>query len=654
MGIIVLLCGAFLTRTVTLGEPLVVSSPEPGYCTVLLESTRRASSTGHPLLPLVPVVMAVTGQVEDVAVDLGSFTSVPLDLPVEPASNLRPIGSGHARTAVPSPEVYASTSDYPGDHLAAVSTGSLMGITIVTCLVSPWRYNPVRGTLDMAREVTVTLEYSPGGDAAPLSPLQSGIASRRIRALTGADPPPIPLGAPGASQYLVITGDPFLPLVQPILDFHSRNGLTVKALGMSQVTMGYGGVRQCIQWHYRNEGTAFVLLAGDASVVPAEEFLVGCDCENLWEYAPVDLYYACLDGDWDGDGDGVPGQPQDDPDLYPEVILGRALFSTYSGAQAFIEKTLAYSTDPPSGNWSSTAVLNGAMLFPGIGYTGAKGCEEMAQFFPDDWNVVRSYEFSVGDYPDTFFEPIAAGAGWNTYAGHGNDRGVYWGTFSSQVKVADQYRFQNGFRAGIHTSIACHPGDFTHPGTCLAKMLLHHPDGGGVAAAMNTSWGWEGFWPELGPSEDMCTDMVRLVFQEHVPTLGEAVTTARDLQVPLTSGGYDRTFQSLLVFSSFMDPALQVLQVSSQPPVPPPVPLMLTLAGPNPATGGEAFFDLDFTTGPVTMNIFDIAGRLAHSQTVQNPGRVRWDCSGLPAGLYTAVVRRGGFAGRARVTVLRP
>ena len=111
MGIIVLLCGAFLTRTVTLGEPLVVSSPEPGYCTVLLENTRRASSTGHPLLPLVPVVMAVTGQVEDVAVDLGSFTSVPLDLPVEPASNLRPIGSGHARPAGASPEGEASASD---------------------------------------------------------------------------------------------------------------------------------------------------------------------------------------------------------------------------------------------------------------------------------------------------------------------------------------------------------------------------------------------------------------------------------------------------------------------------------------------------------------------------------------------------------------
>lgn len=654
MGLLLMLCGVSLARTVTIGEPAIMPSPEPGYCSVLLEHTRRASTRGHPLLPLVPVVVAFFGEVEEVSVSLEGFTRIPLLLPVEPASNLRPIGSELPRVAAPSAEIYGSSLNYPGDNLAAVSVGSLMGVTIVSCLVSPWRYNPVFGTLDMAREVTVTVEYSPVAADVALSPLQAQVASRRVNALTGTDPPPLPLGGPDVSQYLVITGDPFLPLIQPILDLHSQRGLTVKAMGMSQVIMGYGGVRECIQWHYRNEGTVFVLLAGDASVVPAAEFLVGCDCENLWEYAPVDLYYACLDGDWDGDGDGVPGQPQDNPDLYPEVILGRALFSSYSGAQAFVDKTVAYATAPPSGSWSATAVLNGGMLFPGIGYTGAKGCEEMAQFFPDDWEVIRSYEYAVGDFPDTFFEPIAAGAGWNTYAGHGNNRGVYWGTFSSQVKVADQNRFENGFRAGIHTSIACHPGDFTQSGTCLAKMLLHHGGGGGVAAAMNTSWGWEGYWPELGPSEDMCTDMVRLVFDQHVPTLGEAVTTARDIQVPLTSGGYDRTFQSLLVFSSFMDPALEVLQVTSPPPLPPQVPLRLSLAGPNPVRNGEAVFDLDFSTGPVTMNVFDIAGRLAHTETLQNPGLVRWDCSGMPVGLYTAVARRGGFAGRARVTVLRP
>jgi len=650
--LILLLCGASLVRTVSPGDPCVTSSSVPGYATVSLENARRASLPGHPLLPLVPVIMAVYGEPGDVSVSLDGFAPVHLPLPVEPASNLRPIGSDLPRTVRPDPAVYLSTMDYPANPLVAVSTGRLMGVTVVTALVSPWRYSPQNGTLFMARQVTATLEYSPEASGMSLSSLQAESAQRRILAITGTDPPPIPPGGPGICEYLIITGDSYLPVVQPLLDLQAARGLTAKAVGMSQVVMGYGGVRECVRWHYENEGTLFVLLAGDASIVPAEEFLVGC--ENLYEYAPTDLYYACLDGDWDGDGDGIPGQPQDDPDLYPEVILGRALFSSCTGAQAFIDKTVAYSTAPPSGDWASTAVLNGGNLFPDIGYTGAKGCEEMARYFPDDWEIVRSYEFGIGDYPDTFFEPMAAGAGWNNHAGHGNDRGVYWATFASQIKVADQNRLQNGFRSGIHTSIACHPGDFTHPGTCLAKMLLHHEDGGAVAVAMNTSWGWEGYWPELGPSEDMCTDMVRLVFQEHVPTLGEAVTTARDIQVPLTSGGYDRTFQSLLVFSAFMDPALSVLQVTTPPPPPPPVQIRVGLAGTNPATNGRVLFEVDFIDGPVELNVFDIAGRLVHSATLQNPGTTEWNCSGMPVGLYTAVARRGGYVGRARVTVLRP
>jgi len=650
--LLLLLCGASLVRTVSPGDPCVTSSSVPGYATVSLENARRASLPGHPLLPLVPVIMAVYGEPGDVSVSLDGFAPVHLPLPVEPASNLRPIGSDLPRTVRPDPAVYLSTMDYPASPLVAVSTGRLMGVTVVTALVSPWRYSPQNGTLFMARQVTATLEYSPEASGMSLSSLQAESAQRRILAITGTDPPPIPLGGPGICEYLIITGDSYLPVVQPLLDLQAARGLTAKAVGMSQVVMGYGGVRECVRWHYENEGTLFVLLAGDASIVPAEEFLVGC--ENLYEYAPTDLYYACLDGDWDGDGDGIPGQPQDDPDLYPEVILGRALFSSCTGAQAFIDKTVAYSTAPPSGDWASTAVLNGGNLFPDIGYTGAKGCEEMARYFPDDWEIVRSYEFGIGDYPDTFFEPMAAGAGWNNHAGHGNDRGVYWATFASQIKVADQNRLQNGFRSGIHTSIACHPGDFTHPGTCLAKMLLHHEDGGAVAVAMNTSWGWEGYWPELGPSEDMCTDMVRLVFQEHVPTLGEAVTTARDIQVPLTSGGYDRTFQSLLVFSAFMDPALSVLQVTTPPPPPPPVQVRVRLAGTNPATSGRVLFGVEFVDGPVELNVFDIAGRLVHSATLQNPGTTEWNCSGMPVGLYTAVARRGGYVGRARVTVLRP
>ncbi len=654
MFAILILCGASLTREVSLPEPAVFPSSVPGFSTVVIPGCRRASLPGYPLLPLVPVVFAFRGEPGQVSLNLDNFRPVALDLPVEPASAPMPIGFVEARMPVPAPEVYASPECHPRDALAGVHVGRLMGCTIYSCLVSPWRYRPLEGRLEIAGKVSLTLEYREEAPETALSPLQARLVDDRAARLAGESVPPAPVAGRGSAEYLLITGDGYLPVFQPLLEAHARRGLTVKALGMGRVTTVYGGVRECIRWHYLNEGTVFVLLGGDASVVPAKEILVGCSDENLWEYAPVDLYYACLDGDWDGDGDGVPGQPWDDPDLYPEVILGRGLFRTQAGAAAFVDKTVTYLDNPPEGGWSSTATLNGGLLFPDIGYTGARGCEVMAGYFPDDWEIVRSYEFEVGDYPDTFFEPIAAGAGWNHYAGHGNSRGVYWSTFSSQIKVADQYLLNNGRRTGIHTSIACHSGDFTHRRTCLAGMLLHHPDGGGVAVAMNTSWGWEGFWPELGPSENMCADMVRLVFEEGVSTLGGAVTACRDLQVPLISGGYDRTFQSLLVYTAFMDPALEVLHTPSCPPPPPQPVLRVSLAGRNPVSHGEALFKVDFTGGPVTLSVFDMAGRLAFSSVLHESGIVAWDCSGVPAGVYTAVARRGGCAGRARVTVLRP
>ena len=105
MGISFILCGAAMLRTISLGEPFVVPSTEPGYATVLLENTRRASPQGHPLLPLVPVVFAMCGEAGEVSVQLDDFAPVPLPAPVEPASSLRPIGSDCPRVVREAPEI---------------------------------------------------------------------------------------------------------------------------------------------------------------------------------------------------------------------------------------------------------------------------------------------------------------------------------------------------------------------------------------------------------------------------------------------------------------------------------------------------------------------------------------------------------------------
>src|SRR6185503_1682704 len=71
------------------------------------------------------------------------------------------------------------------------------------------------------------------------------------------------------------------------------------------------------------------------------------------EWVPTDLYYSCLDGNWNADGDSTfadafagSWNPGDDADLLPEVWVGRAPVVTPSDAELFVRKTLTYEASP--------------------------------------------------------------------------------------------------------------------------------------------------------------------------------------------------------------------------------------------------------------------------------------------------------------------
>jgi hypothetical protein len=71
---------------------------------------------------------------------------------------------------------------------------------------------------------------------------------------------------------------------------------------------------------------------------------------TYYEYdLPSDLYFACLDGTFNYDGDGANGEPTDgegggDVDLMAEVTVGRAAVDDIAEAEQFVSKTLEYLT----------------------------------------------------------------------------------------------------------------------------------------------------------------------------------------------------------------------------------------------------------------------------------------------------------------------
>ncbi len=614
---------------------------------------------GTPLLPAVPEVFILP----DGAVNV-TFSAVPLEeteigLPgivIMPASELRPFSmQATPSVRLPDPAVYSSDSPWPLNPIINTHTGTIGGIRIASCLIQPWTYIPSTGSLNIINEIEVTVTWEDGPNY-NLTAEQVRVARSRVRVLEGTADQVSPWDSPpiqgGDAQYLLICDSSYMDTMEPLASFHEGRGYSVETAAVQEILSSSTGIddaeklRNFIKDRFLEHGTIFVLLAGDETLVPVR--MVYTLCEDVMpEYAPVDLYFADLDGTWDSNGDGEYGQPDDSLDLYADVLLGRALFSTIDEAELFVQKNLTYQSNPPPGDWQTRAVLCGAVLFEEIGYTADKGCDSIAAVFPGYWEVHKFYEELPGGGFTAHIPIISSGTAWNHYAGHGNERIINWhkaplGMMSNWI-ASDS--IHNGSKTGIHTSIACHPADYIGY-DCLAEALLNKPDGGGVAVLFNTSYGWEGHWPSLGASEWMCIDLARQVFRSHASSLGLAFSNAKDLRIPFMDGGYDRTFQSVLSWSAFMDPALRVMRTEGGIPVPPEI-FNISSPYPNPAErDAPVSFYVNFEDGPAEVSVHDLAGRLIWETEIPLPQRVSWEGTDsadrrVPAGVYIVSARNG-------------
>ncbi|MEN8209173.1 MAG: C25 family cysteine peptidase [Candidatus Fermentibacteria bacterium] len=661
--------GGSVTRTLHF-DPADVSLQLNDIWTVaLMPGFEQRGMPGTPLLPAIPEIFLLPDGAANI-----TFSAVPVEkteigLPgtaIIPATELRPFSS-HITSSVhlPDPVVYSSESPWPENPVISTHTGTLAGIRVASCLIQPWVYIPQTGSLSIINEIEVTVTWEEGSYF-NLTAEQRRIAGNRINALEGTVEQSSPYDSPavlqGDAQYLLICDSSFTETMEPLASFHEGRGYTVETAAVQDILSIFPGndnaekLRNFIKNRFLEHGTIFVLLAGDETLVPVRRIYTYC--ETYADTAAVDLYYADLDGTWDASGDGEYGQPDDSLDLYADVLLGRALFSTVDEAELFVQKNLTYQDTPPAGDWQTKAVLCGAVLFESIGYTSDKGCDSIAVEFPPYWEVNKFYEELPGGGFTEHIPVISSGTAWNHYAGHGNERGIYWhkAPLGMMTNWIASDSIHNGDKAGIHTSIACHPAEYIGYESC-AEVLLNKPDGGGVAVLFNTSYGWEGHWPSLGASERMCIDLSRQVFGSQASSLGLAFAIAKDLRIPFMNGGYDRTFQSLLSWSAFMDPALVVMHTEGGGYVP-PVALNLAPPYPNPAErDAPVSFYVDFDEGYTEVSVHDLSGRLMWKTYVSLPQSVSWegtDSAGrrVPAGVYIISARIGAYTTSRLTTVL--
>jgi len=370
---------------------------------------------------------------------------------------------------------------------------------------------------------------TPGGQARVASWVDNPEMLSEYRALQTATFPP----ATETVDYVIVTSASLAPAFQPLVEQKERDGLSVKLETMETISASQPGrdapekLRNYIRHACADWGVQYVLLGGDVDVVPCRYAYIPRRLPERDCLLPCDLYYACLDGSWNRDGDARWGETTDgesggDVDLLAEVDVGRAPVDTPDEAAAFVQKTQRYEQQGPQ--HPETVLLLAASLEKGA----AQGGAILDSLLPA---LTRFSLRSLDDRPYTtpqwhasqVLRELNAGPHLVLYNGHADADSVMRLSRGDLQSITNEDAF-------ILCSVGCNAGQFDNDSfspDSIGEELVSRPESGAVAAVLNSRWGWYDAQQEWKYSGEFQANFVKELMRSGQPGLARACQLAK-------------------------------------------------------------------------------------------------------------------------------
>jgi hypothetical protein len=284
-------------------------------------------------------------------------------------------------------------------------------------------------------------------------------------------------------------------------------------------------IRNFIRYATENWGATWVLLGGDTDLVPCRMiYLFSAGFEPSHDTVLCDLYYSDLDGTWDADEDGAYGEVADEVDMYPDVWIGRASVNTVQECNTFVSKALTYERNPPL--YQTKELLLSSWVF-GDNW-GEYGNDTIAVKVPNHHTLSKLYH-SQGDlYASAVLDSIEAGYHFIQQTAHcGVDRVTTGPNFVYNWNLD---ALTNGNSLPIYLIAGCLAGSFHRD--CYAEHWVNNPNGGGVAACMNSGVAYAGDSGVLAYSEGLNVAFFDRLFTHGIHQIGRTLGVAKALTVP--------------------------------------------------------------------------------------------------------------------------
>ena len=256
--------------------------------------------------------------------------------------------------------------------------------------------------------------------------------------------------------------------------------------------------------------------------------------EYTTDRLPSDMYYACLEGSMDANGNGIFGEPSDGTDLLPELLVGRAPVSTHNEVSNFVMKNLIYRATQHS------YLLNTYQIGEYLGYGGD------TEFSKTSLEEIKLGSNAHGIWTDGFREKSHLSLNTLYDSDYYSAGQTEWPIATLKGVINDGVHIINhlghgyvSFGLGMSASeidlLANRRYFFTYSQACLHGAfdydcaVEHFVKGksGAFAFIANSRYGWAMEYSTSGPSQFYAREFWDAVFGEGIKSLGGAHMDAK-------------------------------------------------------------------------------------------------------------------------------
>ena len=559
---------------------------------VELEDTRQNDAViGAPLLPVkgTKIFIPAEEKVTSVSVNYEALKSIEGTYTIQHATTPYPTSyQGPIKLDEPDPDIYSTEANYP--PVIHIERGSqyLCGVQIVVVDLSPVVYNPVQGQLNYYGQIEVIIQTQWQERPAGVRPSRNLPADRKqiLRNIDNKNdflllnPEPASQKQNSLSEekssageeiiwptaerdYVVITTSAMISAFTNLTNHRQSTAggnFTTHIEDIANILSTYPGVddaekmRNFIIDTYTNYGTKYVVLGGDCDGAHGTQTISTRGCYALTNggyppdddpdhYIPSDLYFGCLDGTWNNDGDGLWGESNDgvgggDIDWYSEVYVGRIPADNATEATNQINKIIAYETGSPP----NKTLLVGEQMDSDPTWAGDR--IDWVHGYMNSMPKTELYDrdHTSNDWPksDLLNHINSNTHNWLNHLGHGNP---IWNMKLANADVASMANSRYFF---LYTQ-ACYsgsidgrwwgPGATYITGDCVLEDMVNSNNHGAFAIIGNSRYGWYSSFSLTSYSNLAHKEFVEAIFTDGYKRLGEANQRSKT-DLSLSTGVY--------------------------------------------------------------------------------------------------------------------